>query len=372
VTRFLIVRLGALGDVVHAIPVAAALRHAFPAARIDWLVSAKHREILDLVPVIDRRLVINDRPRSTAGHTPHGESAAHEGSLWTTIAELRRTRYDVALDLQGLIKSALLARASGAARVVGFSARYAREGIASLFYTDVYDPGRGGLYNPRETRHVVRINLGLLIPLGIPIATHDFPIEDVDSVIGRWAAERTNGRYALLNPCGAWPNKRWPPSRFAAVATALHGRHGLTSIVLWGPGEEALAQSVVDAAPLAAVLSPKTTIADLVALARGAAVMVSGDTGPTHVAAAVGTPLVGIYGPTRSVRNGPLSALDITVSREADCRCHHLRQCRLQRMCLLDIEAVEVIDAVERRLGAKPAASRQSPVASPESGHEQS
>ena len=134
--RILIVKLGALGDVVHAIPVAAALRRAFPSARIDWLVSPKHREILDLVPVIDRRLVVND------------------ARLMAAILELRGNQYDVAIDLQGLIKSAALARASGAARVIGFTARYARERLASLFYTQSYDPGGGGMYHIDE-RHVI-------------------------------------------------------------------------------------------------------------------------------------------------------------------------------------------------------------------------
>jgi len=342
-TRFLIVRLGALGDVVHAIPVAAALRRAFPDARIDWLVSAKHREILDLVPVIDRRLVINDRGDASGGT-----------SLLAAIRELRRSRYDVAIDLQGLIKSAVLARASGAPRVVGFSSRYARERAARLFYTDAYDPGRGGLYDPRETRHVVDINLGLLSVLGITAPVREFPIEDVDSDAARAMREQTGGRYALLNPGAAWPNKRWPPSRLAAIARELRARHGLMSVVLWGPGEEALAAEVVAGADGGAVMSPKTSIADLVALARRAALMVSGDTGPTHIAAALGTPIVGIYGPTRPARNGPMSPLDVTVSRDSVCQCHHLRRCKLDRMCLLDIEVAEVLDAVERRLAATP------------------
>ena len=130
----------------------------------------------------------------------------------------------------------------------------------------------------------------------------------------------------------------------------LRAQHGVRSVVLWGPGEEALAAAVVAAADGAAVLSPTTTVADLVALARGAALMVSGDTGPTHIATAVGTPIVGLYGPTRPARNGPLSPLDITVSRDAICRCHHLRRCVNDRMCLLDVEAGEVLGAVERRL----------------------
>jgi lipopolysaccharide heptosyltransferase I len=341
-TRFLIVRLGALGDIVHAIPVAAAVRRLVESAKVDWLVSSAHREILDLVPVIDRRLVINDRTGAGGG-----------ASLLSAVRELRRTRYDVAIDLQGLVKSALLARSSGAPRVIGFSARYAREGLARLFYTETHDPGRGGIYDARETRHVVDINLGVLQLLGIKPGKPEFPIDHVESVAARRAAERTNGRYALLNPGAAWSNKRWPPDRFGGLASALRDRHGLMSVVLWGPGEEKLADGTAAASRGAAVPAGKTTVADIVALARGAAVMVSGDTGPTHIASAVGTPLVGIYGPTRPVRNGPLAPEDVIVSRDTICRCHHLRHCRLDRMCLLDIGIDEVVAAVERRLGAE-------------------
>jgi lipopolysaccharide heptosyltransferase I len=339
VQRILIVRLGALGDIVHAIPVAAALRRAYPSARIDWLVSAKHRDILDLVPVIDRRLVINDRSDASGGTT-----------LWTAIRELRRQRYDVAIDLQGLIKSAVLARSSGAARVVGFSSAYARESLARLFYTSAYDGGRGGLFDLRETRHVVQINLGVLGLLGINPGPPEFPIERVESIAARQAADATGGRYALLNPGAAWPNKRWPAERFGAVAAWLRDQRGLMSVVLWGPGEETLAKAAVAASSAAAVMTAPTTIADIVALARSAAVMVSGDTGPTHIASAVGTPLVGIYGPTRPARNGPMAPDDLWVSRDAVCQCHHSRRCKLDRMCLLDIEVAEVVSAVERRL----------------------
>jgi heptosyltransferase-1 len=361
------VRLGALGDVVHAIPVAAALRRAFPSARIDWLVSAKHREILDLVPVIDRRLMVNDRlstvrhahASTRLGTTGSGRSDDGGMSPFAAIRELRGARYDVALDLQGLVKSAVLARASGAARAVGFSSRYARERLARLFYTDAYDPGAGGIYDPREARHVVAINLGLLSVLGLTAGDAEFPIAQVESEAARDASRQTGGRYALLNPGAAWPNKRWPPSRLGAVAAELRARHGLTSVVLWGPGEEALAAAVVAAAGGAAILAARTSIADLVALARGAALMVSGDTGPIHVAAAVGTPIVGIYGPTRPARNGPLSPHDITVSRDAVCQCHHRRRCRLERMCLLDIEVADVLAAVDRRLSAAPVRVRE-------------
>lgn len=336
--RLLIVRLGALGDIVHAIPVAAAVRAAFPLARIDWLVSARHREILDCVTAIDRPVVLNERDGLR--------------SMVSTIGELRRQRYDVALDLQGLLKSALIARLSGARRVVGFNAKYARESMARLFYTDVHDPGGAGIYAPGETRHVVDINLGVLRELGIDTTARVFPMKTTESAIARDVAVRTGGRYALLNTGAAWPNKRWPPDRFAALAAALLERHHLPSVVLWGPGERSLAEATVAGAGGAAIMTPDTTIADLLALARGAAVMVSGDTGPTHIGAAVGTPIVGIYGPTRPERNGPWQSADETVSRAAICQCHHLRQCRAPRMCLLDIEVAEVLAAVERRLTA--------------------
>jgi lipopolysaccharide heptosyltransferase I len=343
VSRFLIVRLGALGDIVHAVPVAAALRRAFPSAQIDWLVSAKHQEILELLPIVNRRLAVNDRGGATGGLP-----------VLRALGELRAARYDVALDLQGLVKSALIARISGARRVIGFARPHLREPAARLFYTGTHDPGGAGLRDPRDPRHVIFLNLGLLSALGISTAQVEFPFEARRSEIAQSVAERAGGRYALLNPGAAWANKRWPASRFGSLAAALGERHGLRSVVIWGPGEQGLAEEVVAAAGDAAVLSPGTRIADVLALARGARVMVSGDTGPTHIAAAVGTPLVGIYGPTRPERNGPWQARDVTVSRADVCQCHHLRRCRRPTMCLLDVQVDEVLQAVERRLAAEP------------------
>ena len=339
--RFLIVRLGALGDIVHAVPVAVALRRAFPDARIDWVVSAKHREILDLVPVVDTRIVIDD-----------GRGAPGGMSLPAAIAQLRRTHYDVALDLQGLMKSAVIARLSGARRIVGFARRFARESAASLFYSDRYDPGGPGALDPADTRHVVALNLGMLTMLGVTPEAPEFRLEAPRSAAVTEALAAVGEPFVLLNVGAAWPNKRWPAARFARLAVELRARRGLRSLVLWGPGERALAEEAVAASGGTAQLAPATAIADIAAFAAAAAVMVSGDTGPTHIASAMGTPLVGIYGPTRPERNGPLGKDDVSVSRASICQCHHLRQCKLERMCLLDIDVTEVLDAVERRLDA--------------------
>jgi heptosyltransferase-1 len=338
-TRFLIVRLGALGDLVHAVPVAAALRRAHPSSRIDWLVGARYKELLDLVPVIDHRIAIDDGNWGKGGRP-----------FWTVLRELRRTRYDVAFDLQGLIKSSALARGSGARRVVGFARRQLREPLARLFYTESIDVGSGGVFDRSGTRHVVTSNLEMLRAIGIDPGPPQFPIAVSKGEVAERALQASGGHYALLNPGAAWPNKRWPPGRFGALAAALRRQHGLQSFVLWGPGEQALAEEVAAASEGAATPAPPTSIADLVALSRSATVVVSGDTGPAHVSAAVGAPLVGIFGPTRPERNGPWCPEDVSVSRAASCQCHHQRRCHLDSPCLLDISVDEVTQAVERRL----------------------
>ncbi|MGE0704342.1 MAG: glycosyltransferase family 9 protein [Vicinamibacterales bacterium] len=326
---------------VHAIPVAAALRRAWPGARIDWLVSAKHREILDLVTVVDRVIAVRDRRGATEG-TP----------ILKAIGELRRSHYDVALDLQGLVKSAMFARASGARRVIGFGEGYVREPLARRFYTETHHPGGQHTFDRQSAHHVIDLNLGVLQTLEIPAGAVEFPIAEVTSAVAVRVLEETRGHYAVLNPGAAWPNKRWPPSRLAALAVALRQQHGLRSVVIWGPGEQALAEQTAAESAGAAIVSPPTTIPDLVALARRARLVVSGDTGPTHIAAAVGAPIVGIYGPTRPERNGPWNPDDVTVSRAATCECHHLRRCRRETMCLLEIGVDEVVAAATRRLAS--------------------
>jgi heptosyltransferase-1 len=157
--------------------------------------------------------------------------------------------------------------------------------------------------------------------------------------------------YAVINPGAAWPNKRWPPQRFGAVAAALRDGASLASLVLWGPGEESIAAAVVDASSGAAVLSPATSVTDLFGIAAGARLMISGDTGPLHIAGAVGTPIVSLFGPTRPERNGPWSAADVALSRVDRCVCLYERRCRRADACINDIGVDEVIAAVKRRMG---------------------
>jgi lipopolysaccharide heptosyltransferase I len=331
--NFLIVRLGALGDIIHAVPAAAALRRAYPDAHIDWLVEARHRPVVDLVTVVDRAIVLE---RSS----PAG---------WTDVTRrLRQTAYAAAIDLQGLLKSAILARASGARRVIGFSIWHLREKTARPFYTET--DGRARL----EADHVIRKNLRLLSALGVVDERVEFPLAVIDSpaLASVRALAGGDGRFALINPAAAWPNKRWPAERFGEIAAFIKDVRGLPSFVLWGPGEEGLAGAVVDASGGAARIAPRTGIADVLALCRATSLMVSGDTGPLHIAAAAGTPVVAIFGPTDPHRNGPWSLEDVSVSRFGACGCHYERRCHRKEWCLDSLGVAEVSAAVQRRLAS--------------------
>ena len=328
--NILLVRLGALGDVVHTVPAAAAVRTAFPDARIEWLVDARHRAIVDLVTAVDRAIPLQ---RSTL-------------SGWSdVIRALRQTPYDVAIDLQGLLKSAVLARASGARRVVGFSIWHLREKTARPFYSDAHD-AEGG--------HVITKNLRLLAAIGVHDETIRFPLADPPSPALDHLRHRIGPRpFALINAGAAWPNKRWPPERFGQIAAFLREACGLEPVVLWGPGEEILASRVTAASSGTAIEAPRTTVTDLVALARAASLVISGDTGPLHIATAVGTPTVSLFGPTDPERNGPFDPADAVISRYDTCGCHYDRRCHQARWCLDGVEIAEVCAAVQRRLAER-------------------
>jgi heptosyltransferase I len=337
---WLIVRLGALGDIVHALPLLAALRRARPEARIDWLVDTRHRAILDHVEGLSSIVAVDTRRlRGATG-------------LAAVIRTLRAASYDLAIDAQGLVKSAVLARLAGARRVLGFEREHLREPLARWAYHDAVVP-RGP--------HVVDKALALAEAAGAPAAAPAFTLRPPAATLDVVARVRAtlgidaSRPFAVINPGAAWPNKRWPADRFGALAREIRRRHGWRSAVVHGPGEGPLAASVVAAADgpdgRAAELAPPTGLGELLALLAGASLVVSGDTGPLHLAAALGRPVVGLYGPTDPARNGPWAADDVTVSRVARCHCLHQRRCHADRWCLDDVTVDEVAAAVDRRLG---------------------
>ena len=342
--RVLIVRTGALGDIVHALPVLAAIASARPDVAVDWLVDARYATVLALVADVHERIVV----RATTDEASDGERRFAGTVGMAAAARYLRTRgYAAALDLQGLIKSALFARASGARRIIGFTTAQLREPQAAWAYRETAAGPPDG--------HVVQKNLAMLPLLGLEVPLRPaFPWRldpsPVADAVAAHPAIAAAGGFAVLNPGAAWPNKRWPTERFGALAARLGAECGLPSVVTWGGAERPLAEAVVGHAEGHATVSPATSLSDLLALARRARLVVSGDTGPLHLAAAVGAPLVGLFGPTRPERNGPWDPADESVSRAATCECFHKRQCVRGQACVDDIAVDEVLAACRRRL----------------------
>lgn len=348
--KILVVRLSALGDIVHALPVLAAIKRAMPDAHVDWLVEENYASILSIAHGLNRRIIV--RARKTFA-TPDTVSFGGWLGYRDAAKFLWNQDYDVALDLQGLIKSAAWARISFANRIVGFDAPNLREPQAAFLYSETVTPGQQASGQAGQ-QHIIHKNLSILSAVGIKQASVELPLQPQAGAETMAAIGAAGGakRYIVLNPGAAWPNKRWPSDRFGALAAALRDRTGMRSLITWGPSERELADSIVRASSGAASAAPATSVSDLGVLMRDAALVVSGDTGPLHIAAAMGTPLVGLYGPTWPERNGPWDPKDVVISRANVCVCHHKRQCLRGAPCINEIALEEVIAASERRLSS--------------------
>jgi heptosyltransferase-1 len=348
--RLLIVRLSAMGDVIHALPAAQALRQAFPHARIGWLIEERwvellcaprtprqgprspRRPLVDWVHTVDLK---GWRKSLFSIHTLEGIAR-----VWNDI---RAAQYEVAIDLQGAIRSAVLARWSGAPIVYG--AKEPRESPAALWYTRQVTTQRA---------HVIEQTLSIVEAL----AGRNLSYEPVEFPSDSAAEERITqqlqhagvSEFAILNPGAGWGAKQWPAERYGAVAVAL-AKCGLQSVVNFGPGEESLAREV-EASSEGAARPLQCSISELVALTRRARLFVGGDTGPLHLAAALRVPIVAIFGPTDPKRNGPYGTRSI-VLRNPESQTTHARNARPDEG-MLAIAAEAVVEAARSLLSGDP------------------
>jgi len=327
--RFLLVKLGSLGDIMHTLPAVAALRDSFPGARIDWLVERKWAALLEGNPDLSE-VVALDRGSWNA--------------LGSCVGRLRATHYTCAVDFQGLYKSAILTFLSGASRRVGLAWQLAREGGAALFYDQRVTHFAG---------HRVEQNLALAERAGArTTGGHRFPLRTpagAETAVATWLTASALREFFVISPGGGWRSKCWPPERFGELFREL-ARRGWRGIVNYGPGESELAQAVCRAAAPAEPLLFSRDLAQLMAMLRRARIVVAGDTGPLHLAVALGTPVVGLYGPTDSRQTGPYCATDIVVCNVPPEETTYKRG-NHYTAAMLSITVEQVLAAVDKRLG---------------------
>jgi heptosyltransferase I len=367
-SSLLIVRLSAMGDIIHTLPAAVMLRQAFPAATLGWLIEERWSELLCTLRYPRSGPRSTERPLIDRVHTinlAEWRRALFSFKTWQQVAvglsELRGIHYDAVIDFQGAIRSALLARWSGASAIYGGA--QPRENAASMFYTRQVRSNNNGTHVVEQAAEladaVIRsshisspaISSGVSLQ-ALSESRIDFPVDtDVERKIADITAPGKD--FVILNPGAGWGAKMWPAERYGQVAKEL-AKDGLDSLVNCGPGEDELA-AAVERASDGAARRISCTISELIALTRRARLFVGGDTGPLHLAAALKIPVVAIFGPTNPARNGPFGTLSI-VLRRASSTTDHTRYGEPERG-LLEITVEEVVTAA-RKVSARPVAER--------------
>jgi heptosyltransferase-1 len=335
--RFLVVRLGSLGDILHTFPAVAALRQFFPAAEIIWLTHPRWKFLVGTSGLTSDVWTVETRALS---------------SLREVIRRLRQSSFSAAIDYQGLWKSAMLPFFGAVPKRIGFSSATVREFGVPLLYTERVETTKA---------HVAEQNGDLSLRAGAQRGTAPvslkIPAEDQGAVCARLRAQGLD-RYIVLSPGGGWRSKCWPAERFGALCSKLRESLSLRAIVNAGPGDDDLAAAVVRTSGDAAPFVHHGSLGELMALLRGAACVVAGDTGPLHLAAAIGTPLVALFGPTDPARNGPYqvgnphaSEYKNIVLRVPGVRTTHARD-EQPHPSMLGITLDQVFEAVRRCIGA--------------------
>lgn len=291
--KVLIVKPSSLGDIIHGLPVLARLKARYPDAQVHWVVARGLEGLLERHPLIERLWVIEKDQWKRISRA--ASTASELVALWRG---LKAERFDLVVDLQGLLRSGLITAATKASVRVGF--KEAREG-SRIFYTHAISASKD--------LHAVDRNLIIADALGCTGGPAQFPLNLKPFPVD---AER----YALLVPGAKWPTKRWPTSSFAQVASMLP----ISSYVIGGGGDEPLAAEIVAASNgKASSLCGKTSLQELLWLIKGASFVVTNDTGPMHMAAALGVPVVAVFGPTNPARTGPYGAGHRVLQAQLPC-----------------------------------------------------
>jgi heptosyltransferase I len=328
--RFLVVRLGSLGDIVHTFPAVAGLRATFPNAEIVWLTHPRWKFLVERSALASQVWTVEIRSLS---------------SIRETLNQIRNAKFSAAIDYQGLWKSAALPFLGRVRRRIGYSSESIREFGVPVLYTERVRTA---------AKHIADQNGDLSRRAGAKAGVANFKLQvraEDEKAMREFLRGESLDRYIVISPGGGWRSKCWPPERFGALCQLIGESLDLRCVVNFGPGEESLGAAVRDASGGAAPLLYNGELGPLMALLRNAACIVGGDTGPLHLAIALGTPAVAIFGPTDPGRNGPYSNGDI-VLRAPNVQTTHARREETDPS-LLVISVDEVFEAVCRRIEAK-------------------
>jgi heptosyltransferase-1 len=341
--KILIVKLGSIGDIIHTLPSLAAIRMAMPVADVSWVVEKRSAEILRGNKLIDRLIEVDTRSLRSGKVVAEILPRFRE-----QFRSLRRSRFDIAIDFQGLLKSAAIAKLSGAKKRYGFARGALREPASRIFLNNGVEID-GQVNIIRKNLKLAAEALKIPVPDGnfeFPVFTDQSHVAEADRIIAE-----TGGEYAILNPAAGWVTKMWRAADFGRLADQLWEKQSLRSIVAVGPGESELGAEVLNASRSGRTSIAQPSLKGYFELVKRARVYVGGDTGPMHLAVAAGTPVVGIFGPTEWWRNGSPIPEDICVERtDIGCRvdCHR-RTC--SNWICMDISVETVAAAVVKRLG---------------------
>ena len=347
--RILVIRLSSIGDIVHALPAVAALGGSLPEAEIVWAVEKRYAGILQGNPFVHRILELD-----TLGWRSRWSSPRTVEQVVRSLVRLHGVGADVVVDFQGLLKSAVLGRISGAPRRVGFEEHWLREPAAAVFYTErVPADGRD---------HIVEENLALVERLGVrstPRCQWQFPLPRLitaEQRVDERLAALGLRKFLVINPGAGWVSKRWPPDRYAELVRGLEEDDDYGVLMTGSPAEEPMIRAILESAQARRSVYFSSTLVEFIALMRRASLWIGGDTGPLHLAAAVGTPIVAIYGPTNPARNGPFAPLDITLRSDSSGRANrrtHWHAGEARRPTYLEAVPVSAVrTAVRQRLAA--------------------
>ncbi|MBN2242850.1 MAG: glycosyltransferase family 9 protein [Acidobacteria bacterium] len=338
--KILIIRLSSLGDILHALPAFAGLRKAFPDAKIDWLAGRPAGFLVSAVSGIDAVHIFD---KTAALPLPFRHSSRFRP--WKLIQRLRAERYDFCMDFQGLLKTAFLGFMSGAGVRIGFPKSLVREPPAHRFYHRM--PAK-----PAEAVHVLELNRLLAGCVGREITAEPFDFitnEEDTRYVGSLLEKEGLENFVVINPGGGWPSKIWKPERYGRLADRIRRQLNLPVVVTTGPGEEPLYERLAAHCPGKPPVHFQIRFLQLIPLLKRARLLIGGDTGPLHLACACGTPVVGIYGPSCPVRNGPWGKDDEAVYRTLPCSRCYKRTCPADNACM-DISVEEIFAAATRRL----------------------